>query len=76
MAASPKHSSLASPALPSRDAFFVFKNKRNNRSKLPYFYGTGLWLATKRIEKDRLSCHPANRVIAATSSSPGRCRFS
>jgi transposase len=32
-------------------ALFVFTNKRHTRLKVLYFDGTGLWLATKRLEE-------------------------
>ena len=35
----------------ARDALFVFTNKRRTRIKLLCFDGTGLWLATKRLER-------------------------
>ena len=38
-------------ASPARDCLFVFTNKRRTRIKLLYFDGTGLWVATKRLEK-------------------------
>jgi transposase len=39
----------------SRDALFVFINKRHTRIKLLCFDGTGLWLAAKRLEKGTFS---------------------
>jgi len=35
----------------ARDALFVFVNRRHTRVKLLCFDGTGLWLATKRLER-------------------------
>ena len=46
-------------------ALFVFINKRHTRLKVLYFDGTGLWLATKRLEEGTFAWPKGDEAGAA-----------
>lgn len=51
----------------TREALFVFTNKRKTRIKLLYFDGTGLWVATKMLQAGKFSwptsSHPTQNKL-------------
>ena len=56
---------------PYDGALYLFTNKRRNRLKILFWDGSGLWVATKRLEEGRFSWpHPSRSGQRKLSLSP------
>lgn len=54
----------------AHEALFVFCNKRHNRLKILYYDRTGIWIASKRLERGTFSWPPSTSGEAKIRLTP------